>query len=910
MTRQAGVALLAMLLLVLTAASYLLLNKLNGHTNRFVRAADSQRALKQAKQALLAYAMNYPELHNKQLKGPGFLPCPDQDNDGQSDPGGCSSSGRQASIGRLPFRLLGIEDVRDSHGERLWYVVSNNFINRQSDYTIINSETPGLLSMAGVDDIVVIIIAPGAPVAGQTERARPGNINSSAYYLEHRLAAGDALFGRMDVVAAAESNDQLITITRAELMAMVGRRVLSEVRHALQDYTAAGGDVHYAYPWLVPFADPNADYRTVRGQHRRPKNSTCLDSELRTTRYPENSDCLEDSRRNFIAAGVAVHDIVRNTTDGSVGVVVCVGAHELIIAGLSLGQDNDFDQGDAYYIHTRKLSAILSGTATADSGGLLLADDTRASAGSSTGQGTAGCRGAGSDKGFKEIVIPGDVVENTTDGSHGVIEFVTRDMLAVKRLGGGEENDFDPGDNYTIRSNASKATAGSAGLALEDGRANFTAMGVRSGDVIENISDGSHGNITRVGDSTLHVDALAFGHDNSFQADDSYRVSRYNSVPGTRHGLLPVHEPGRRFASAFRVDYSVRQADGNLLIAAVAGPEHLALLQSLKASLSTAGTIAFTAPQGSCIWTIPAIVECSGRGAPLPYPAGDGRLTVRYLTHLRFKGEQTETADDKHIRKRTVCLGYGKGCTLAPANTALPYYDMAIHSEITPAAGLTLTDSLINFERHGVVAGDVLINETTGAAGIIQAVADNTLTVYGQSDNDAPYFKAGDEYRITRPVIAAEVYDDSGAVVARAGLVVPAAGAGGYLRVTGLDYYLSQENGELPAWFIKNRWHTLVYVAYSAGFVPGAKQQCDRAGITSAVADCLTVQGTLATTDTSEVVVLSAGMALAGHERASGRLADYYEGYNATADNLFQQAEMSATFNDQLMVVSPHPWAE
>ena len=103
-------------------------------------------------------------------------------------------------------------------------------------------------------------------------------------------------------------------------------------------------------------------------------------------------------------------------------------------------------------------------------------------------------------------------------------------------------------------------------------------------------------------------------------------------------------------------------------------------------------------------------------------------------------------------------------------------------------------------------------------------------------------------------VIIEDLHDT--AVVARTGLTVPPGGAPGSVRANGIHYYLSEAPGELPPWFIKNKWHQLLYIAYSAGFVPGGGSHCI-AGV-----DCLIVRGLANRANDREALVVSAGMTL------------------------------------------------
>ena len=68
-----GAALLAIMLVLITGSTWVLLSDLNRHAEVYVRRANSGFALNKAKQALLFYAMNYPELRANPEKGPGFF---------------------------------------------------------------------------------------------------------------------------------------------------------------------------------------------------------------------------------------------------------------------------------------------------------------------------------------------------------------------------------------------------------------------------------------------------------------------------------------------------------------------------------------------------------------------------------------------------------------------------------------------------------------------------------------------------------------------------------------------------------------------------------------------------------------------------------------------------------------------
>ncbi len=122
---QRGFAALLAALIVVGAAGTLVLARLSIAGSLAERFRASDRALAQAREALVAYAAERPI---DARVGPGYLPCPDLDDDGWAEPI-CGSldgaTGAAQRLGRLPWKTLGLADLRDGFGERLWYAVSS-----------------------------------------------------------------------------------------------------------------------------------------------------------------------------------------------------------------------------------------------------------------------------------------------------------------------------------------------------------------------------------------------------------------------------------------------------------------------------------------------------------------------------------------------------------------------------------------------------------------------------------------------------------------------------------------------------------------------------------------------------------------------------------------------------------------
>ncbi len=254
-----------MLIIVVLGVSAFLINSLNKPGQNIERAKITADALAQAKDTLLGKSITYTDY-------PGSLPCPDTDNDGMSDAGGGSEC--PSYIGRLPWQTLGIADLRDASGERLWYALSRNF-RRYTSVLPLNSNTKGTLTIYQSDgttlqtqsgyDAVAVIFSPGSPVGSQT-RNTAAEQNSAANYLDTANGRNNASATGPYVIGEKSDtfNDQMLFITTQTLMPLVEKRVATELKQALTSYYTANG----YYPWAdtLPFAvDYDANFAENRG---------------------------------------------------------------------------------------------------------------------------------------------------------------------------------------------------------------------------------------------------------------------------------------------------------------------------------------------------------------------------------------------------------------------------------------------------------------------------------------------------------------------------------------------------------------------------------------------------------------------------------------------------------------------
>lgn len=196
-SKQDGFAAIALLLLGAMAAVALLLAHQNlaavarGHAQ-----AHSIAALAEARAALAGYALGYPERHPGQ--GYGYLPCPDGQNDG-SPAGACGVRGLGA-IGRLPYRTLGLADLRDGWGECLWYAVAASVKNNPKPL-VLNWDSPGQFDIVAANGVpltlddapparaVGVVLAPGGALPAQQRPSLPGGRCSGSTSAETDLPA-------------------------------------------------------------------------------------------------------------------------------------------------------------------------------------------------------------------------------------------------------------------------------------------------------------------------------------------------------------------------------------------------------------------------------------------------------------------------------------------------------------------------------------------------------------------------------------------------------------------------------------------------------------------------------------------------------------------------------------------------
>lgn len=252
-----GIVLILMLTVIVLIASTVAVSLVGSEAPRLRNERSTEDALAIAKEGLIAYAASDDNR-------PGELPCPDTNNNGRVDVG-VDTAGANCTqlVGRLPWFTLGLPDLRDGSGERLWYALSDNF--HAGDTAKLNSDTPGQLSVTGsvpAAYVVAVVFAPGPVLStvGQ-DRSSTANQNQAANYLEGTNATSATNF----VAASASTtfNDRLLAIRPEEIFHPIEKRVARELRPLISKYLSDWGRYPFPGTWSQPATQ--ADFKGAAG---------------------------------------------------------------------------------------------------------------------------------------------------------------------------------------------------------------------------------------------------------------------------------------------------------------------------------------------------------------------------------------------------------------------------------------------------------------------------------------------------------------------------------------------------------------------------------------------------------------------------------------------------------------------
>lgn len=265
---QKGGALIIMALILLLAGTAVMFSVLDASGVKIERDKKTAAALAEAKVALIGWSAGHATM-------PGALPCPDTSNSGSS--GSCTATA--GIIGRLPWKTLGLNDLRDGYGECLWYALSPLYRNTiaagsRSVSNSINSSIAGTITVEGaggatlappINPVIAVIFAPGVPLTGQDRSSASSTVcggnTTASNYLEVAQGVNNSTGNNVSgsnyytFIAGAASdtfNDRLIYITAEDLFGPVRKRIADELA-GVGSPSNAGLRKYYkdnqVYPW-------------------------------------------------------------------------------------------------------------------------------------------------------------------------------------------------------------------------------------------------------------------------------------------------------------------------------------------------------------------------------------------------------------------------------------------------------------------------------------------------------------------------------------------------------------------------------------------------------------------------------------------------------------------------------------
>ncbi len=248
-TNQKGAALLLFFIVLILAGLTFILSILPTDL-KLKQQNQTSQALSQAKRALISYAVsNYYRTNfntNEILSGwHGYLPCPETSSGSEGSQDANCNSFRINALGRLPWKTLNIDPLKDATGQCLWYAVSAAYkfgpkqlhnADSLGMFDIYDTEGNKLNSDQPEDRIVAIVFAPGKQLSGQNRSTQntllpcgnPQNLVQAENYLDSINTINNAsisadtdqidrfagLFSNIDL---NNFNDRIITITRGEI---------------------------------------------------------------------------------------------------------------------------------------------------------------------------------------------------------------------------------------------------------------------------------------------------------------------------------------------------------------------------------------------------------------------------------------------------------------------------------------------------------------------------------------------------------------------------------------------------------------------------------------------------------------------------------------------------------------------
>lgn len=239
LNHQRGAALLAMMAVIMILVTSAFLASLSLNKQRIEQNRNNAKALSEAKQALMAYAVVQSP--------PGKMLCPDIDGDGVADYSGVNCVTQR---GFIPYRDLALKHYRDAFNNLLWYAVDARYVKTSGGE--LNPSLGGQLQVNGESGYVAVLIAPGTVLVNQ-QRSYSDDSSRVAQYLEGTNADGNsASYSR---IRDENHNDEMLVLSDDDFWPVMEKRVLSEIAGLLGTYYRTPGCNEL--PWAATSASSN-----------------------------------------------------------------------------------------------------------------------------------------------------------------------------------------------------------------------------------------------------------------------------------------------------------------------------------------------------------------------------------------------------------------------------------------------------------------------------------------------------------------------------------------------------------------------------------------------------------------------------------------------------------------------------
>ncbi len=222
-TQKGAAFLILVFMLGVAAASAIVVAGPTGNA-QLAAAEKTGAALATAREALMAYAASVSD--SERL---GDLPCPATSYASGQTATSCNTAASR--IGYLPWKTLGLPDLRDGSGSPLLYAVSERF-KYNSRIGTLNSDTAGEFSVSG-ENAIAVVFAPGPALRTQDRNAATFNVVN---FLELGNADGDTTF--TTALETDNFNDRLLWITPRAFFPALETRAMRVAQERLNHYVS------------------------------------------------------------------------------------------------------------------------------------------------------------------------------------------------------------------------------------------------------------------------------------------------------------------------------------------------------------------------------------------------------------------------------------------------------------------------------------------------------------------------------------------------------------------------------------------------------------------------------------------------------------------------------------------------